>query len=249
MTVHAARSTVLDTIETYNTYKKLLIIIGTIAIADLILAMICNRYSVGLPLINIWTYGIVSLVIIYVWAAVYVLSKWSEVKTHYVGIHNCFFRVTEEGVACRQMLHDGSIESFALPFEYVAWVTPSRTPGFYIARTDDSVDTDEVIFPENRRAVFVIATAYNLDDFKVVYDELEKSVKDVRNSGRSEGWKWPEMKDYRLLVVYLVIAALLVIPWRVMFLISFAYAPIIYEIVTIVLSITVVIVLRRRGAI
>ena len=245
MTVHADRGRVLDTIEAFDTYKRLLVIVGIMAAVSVCFVLACNIRSEA-SLRSLWFSGVLLLFAAYTGVALYAVNEYKKSKKHYVGIHKCFIKAETDRITGIQMIYDGRTEKFSLRYEDIEWIMPTKKPGFYIARTNASADKDDAVFPDRRKAMLVIATAYDLEDFKEIYKIAAQHVKDTRNDGREDMWEWPHIRQEYLRIYILLSASIILIPWRMLLIISnMLIIPIIYVVLMTAAAIGGFILYRR----
>lgn len=110
----------------------------------------------------------------------------------YVSVNSCYLQfVKESGLfVCRQINSLGEVEYMEIKKSDIDWILPDITPGFYVRLKDKDSSEETSEISTGKRIAYILAIAYDLDDFRRLYREVSKGVS-IRNEGRETNWSWP----------------------------------------------------------
>ena len=194
MKLTAKRKHVLSCIESYDCYKVcvglmvfefLMLYVASILLIKEIAAMTLTARILWLILFSIsMGYGLKK--------TRYFLKGLVTGTKLYVSVNSCYIHfVKESGLfVCRQINSSGEVEYMEIKKSDIDWILPDKRPGFYVRLKDKELSGETSEISTGKRIAYVLAIAYDLDDFRRLYREVSKGVS-IRNEGREANWNWP----------------------------------------------------------
>ena len=214
MKLIAKRKWVLKRITEYSVYKLNFALLIVLALTAWPMTLLNSALFLRINLAARIVWGLLSFAFVVLWSLmVYrTVRGLKEGKKVYLSVGNCYLQYEGGVFTCRQITSDGDIQYMEIQKEDIEWILPDKRPGFYLKVKDEALKNGITEISTGKSVAYVLATAYDLDEYKFFFSKLTENV-DLRNGSRFSSWAWPNKKKELLKLVNIVLFYCIMVIW------------------------------------